>query len=149
MGLDSKVPTAEDLQEFLNKIPSETKYKQLESNVSAMQSASWSARAELRNYVSQQARASGLTFASEEDLRNRFEDRKVEKVEGNLTFYRVSSGKGIRESLFYQCETCGIVPGMPSEERFDDIRILSGARGVNYNCNLCGLNIGQRVEAQS
>lgn len=49
------------------------------------------------------------------------------------------------KNVAYTCPRCGIVLGRMSENRYDDIGILSGSAGVEFKCVICGRLMGRRV----
>jgi hypothetical protein len=46
-------------------------------------------------------------------------------------------GQGMGEYVAYDCKTCKIVVGPPKVSAYDNIRPLSGSRGISMACRSC------------
>lgn len=49
----------------------------------------------------------------------------------------------------YDCPQCGIVLGEPHKEQYNDLGILSGSKGMKYNCYVCEQELGREIHVIS
>jgi hypothetical protein len=95
-------------------------------------------------------RERGLSFEKLEDIpaaKDHAHDLKRVSGEGAIETHRCSS-KGCFEKV-YHCPACSYVPGEPERRPYNDIGVLSGSKGIDYSCGICGTHLGRVVLVRS
>lgn len=99
---------------------------------------------------SEEARKEGRAFKTLDDL-NKTKKSNF-KPDGKIPSEYGKERKTYRNSKFeeaYDCPSCGIVLGKPSEAPYDNIGPLSGSRGYKYRCTQCHTELGKLVLVRS
>jgi len=102
-----------------------------------------------------EGRQQGLSFSRLKDIPSKDQHKHkfvrmsfgVSNPTQPIKKYRCAEPRCFAEA--YHCPECKYVDGEPEEQEYDDIRILSGSKGVNYSCRICGTRLGTRVDMVS
>lgn len=114
---------------------------------------------ERTEYIREQARALGLTASDLSDLRSETGRGFAEETQygglydGLRTALEQSDDRMFSRQQAYWCgmrgfnqelhEGCGWVIGVPIQKPYDTIGLLSGSRGVEFYCRVCGRLLGR------